>query len=72
VTWCYRDGRAVDSGDAVLVGSIEQGSGPGRVLYACPACVASYDLLPLEEHPPDSDGTPRRRTTRGPAGDVLL
>jgi hypothetical protein len=71
VTWCYRDGRPIPDGAAVLVGSIEQGSGPGRVLHACPACVEQHQLLPLAEHPADSDGTPRRRTTRGPAGDVL-
>jgi hypothetical protein len=71
VTWRYRDGRTITPGDAVLVGAIEQGSGPGHFLYACPACVEQHQLLPLAEHPADSDGTPRRRTTRGPAGDVL-
>jgi hypothetical protein len=57
--YCYRDQTPAEDDAAVLVGVIEQGSGPGIWLYACPSCAVG--LLPLAEHPADSDGTPRAR-----------
>lgn len=32
-----------------LVGVIEQGSGPGKSLLACPSCRGIYDLAPLAD-----------------------
>lgn len=45
--------------DAVVVGFIEVGSGAAPSIYACSACVRAYRLLPLDEHPPGTDGRPR-------------
>jgi hypothetical protein len=58
---CYRDGKRIPQGQAVLVGIVEQGSGAGHDVWACRACVQTHGLLPLSEHPADSDGTPRTR-----------
>lgn len=60
-TACRWDGNLIPADDAVLVGATERGSGPPLLIYACTACLGVHDLLPLTEHPADSDGTPRSR-----------
>ena len=52
--WCKRE-----TGRPVAVGIVHAGSGGGGSVNACPACTATYRLVPLAEHPADSDGTPR-------------
>lgn len=44
--WCKE--RAVD---ARLVGFVEQGSGPGVNLFACPTCRDLHGLVPLTDRP---------------------
>lgn len=45
----------------VAVGCIEAGSGPGALIYACWACMRGRSIVPLTEHPDDTDGHPRFR-----------
>lgn len=56
----WHDG-IITADDAILVAAIERGSGPPLALYACHACAAERHLLPLDEHPDDSDGDTRHR-----------
>ena len=52
----------------VAVALIEQGSGPGRVLYACRGCVKFRNLLPLDEQAdPVGDGRLRFREQTTPS-----
>lgn len=59
----WHDGL-VDAADAVMVGAIERGSGAPLTVYACNGCLTEHDLLPLDEHPADSDGSPCDRSGR--------
>ncbi|MFJ2739309.1 hypothetical protein ACIO3O_06535 [Streptomyces sp. NPDC087440] len=52
--WCRQE-----TGRPVIAGIIHAGSGGGGHIHACPACTATYRIVPLAEHPSDSDGTPR-------------
>ncbi|MGW3166995.1 hypothetical protein ACWC9Q_29875 [Streptomyces sp. NPDC001142] len=47
--WCHW--HKGPSGTAVLVDFIEQGSGPGRQLYACNPCREQRGLRPYDEQP---------------------
>lgn len=62
VQWCSWCKDATT--DPLLVSVIEVGSGPGRCVYACHGCVATYRIKLIEHHPMDSDGSvqyePRR------------
>jgi hypothetical protein len=51
--WC----RAT-LGPLTIVGFIEVGSGPGAFIYACGPCLQGHRLVPLLQHPDDSDGQP--------------
>ncbi|AEW96096.1 MULTISPECIES: hypothetical protein [Streptomycetaceae] len=54
--WC-REPR----NDLVAVGFHPATSAGGVSVYACAGCVAARQLLPLAEHPVETDGTPRIR-----------
>lgn len=56
---CAYSGEQVDDAMAILVGSIEHGSGAPALVYACRTCVAILKLMPLSKHPNGSDGHPR-------------
>lgn len=43
------------------VGFIEQGTSTGALIHACRACQDRHRIVPLEEHPADTDGAPRYR-----------
>jgi hypothetical protein len=43
--------------EAVLVGAIEQGSGPGIGIYACRPCADQHHVVPFAE--PDDEGLRR-------------
>ncbi|MFD3516126.1 hypothetical protein [Streptomyces sp. NPDC058657] len=58
--WCKQETR-----QPVTAGIIHTGSAGGGHIHACPACTATYRLMPLAEHPDDSDGTPRCRPVSG-------
>ncbi|MEU2094388.1 hypothetical protein ABZ741_39155 [Streptomyces globisporus] len=47
--WCHW--HKGPSGTAVLIRIIEQGSGPGAMLYACAPCREQRRLAPLAEQP---------------------
>ncbi|MFF4662201.1 hypothetical protein [Streptomyces sp. NPDC001282] len=47
--WC--DCHKGPSGTAVLIEIVEQGSGPGTVLYACALCREQRRLRPYGEQP---------------------
>ena len=47
----------------VPVSIIETGSGAGGTLYACRLCLDEYGIVPLAEHPKDTDGSIRHRET---------
>lgn len=64
MTHCAWHDDLISDGDAVLVGAIEQGSGPPRPVHACTSAVEQLGIVPLDEHPPDSNGTPRFRGGR--------
>lgn len=49
----------------VVVGHIETGSGPGGSIYACLECKEYYGILPLEDHPDDTGGSPIETYPRG-------
>ncbi|MFG3259430.1 hypothetical protein [Streptomyces sp. NPDC048172] len=38
--WCARCHRM--TGDPVMIGAVESGSGPGAIVYACPSCALEY------------------------------
>lgn len=57
---CAYSREQVDDAMAILVGSIERGSGTPALVYACCTCVAVLKLMPLSKHPAGSDGHPRR------------
>jgi hypothetical protein len=57
--WCKKS-----TGIPVLVGIIETGSGPGRFVYACPACRVTYRIKPLFDHDPGGDGRPQYQKPR--------
>lgn len=57
--WCPPG--AEPEGALTMVGWVEQASGPGWAHWACEGCSRRNLLLPLAEHPEDSDGSPRRR-----------
>ena len=44
------------------VGFVEQGTSAGAYILACSGCRDARDLLPLAEHPDDTDGQPRTRS----------
>lgn len=45
------------TGDPVAAGIIEVGSGPSRILFACPKCVRHHRLVPLDDQDsPTGDG----------------
>lgn len=54
--WCHYCSRDVDEGSAKLVGDVND-----RRTYACAVCVVSYRIIPVDEHPPGTDGRPRYR-----------
>lgn len=45
----------------IPVGFVEQGTSAGAYILACSDCRDARDLLPLAEHPDDTDGLPRTR-----------
>lgn len=45
---------------ATLVGTVDRTSGPSKPIYACATCMAVLNLLPLAEHPADTNGLPQR------------
>ncbi|MFX4294117.1 hypothetical protein [Streptomyces bohaiensis] len=45
-SWCAA-GDERDSGDVVLVGLVEQNSGPGFPVYACHEHRVEHDFVPL-------------------------
>jgi hypothetical protein len=61
---CRWHKKSVPDDDAVLVAAIERGSGAALPVYACTGCVTSLGILPLDEHPDDSDGNVRFRDPR--------
>jgi hypothetical protein len=47
--WCaWHEGNARG---VRLIRAIEQGSGPGGNLFACPSCCRVYDLVPFADQP---------------------
>jgi hypothetical protein len=60
VNWCHWCKKGTV--DAVTVGVIEAGSGAGRWVYACGACKAGHRIVPLADHPKNTDGRPRYET----------
>jgi hypothetical protein len=60
-TFCVYSHEDVADDAAVLVGKIADGTGPPIPVHACRTCVLILDLLPMDEHPADTNGLPRRR-----------
>lgn len=52
-------------GPFTAVGFIEGATGAGRHLQACQPCVNALRLVPLDQHPDDTDGRPRYRPRLG-------
>jgi hypothetical protein len=58
--WCN-----IVRGPWTVVGCIETGSGPGRLTRACKTCVDTLRIVPLQEHPDNTDGRPIYRPHLG-------
>lgn len=61
VAWCTFCKLELDEDTQVCVGFKEGASGPGRPSYACGSCLVAYRVIPLAEHPADTDGCLRFR-----------
>jgi hypothetical protein len=57
--YCLWHDGLVEPGGGVVVGWIDTGSGPGRDIVACQACVIYYGIMRFRDHPDDTDGLPR-------------
>lgn len=65
LAWCRFCQAQLDETTAVAIGFKESVSGPGWPWYADDKCKVAYGVIPLSEHPADSDGRIRFRG-RGP------
>lgn len=54
--WCQETTAA-----PVPAGFVPGDSGPGWTIHVCPPCQASRRIIPLADHPADTDGRPRVR-----------
>lgn len=59
--WCTFCRLQLEADTHVTVGYKEAASGPGWPVYACGSCVVAYRVIPLAEHPSDTDGRLRFR-----------
>ena len=66
--WCHFCHDPIDGSVAVPVGYRSAPSGPGRLIYADAKCRIAYRVIPLADHPSDTDGRMRfrQRTSHAP------
>lgn len=62
--WCRWCNSEVSEDERTLAGVDEVSSGPGRPLYACGPCMVAYRIVPLADHPADTDGRPQYKERR--------